>query len=241
MTEKTRQTLWRVGIPFVGVVLVGIFFHSHIALAMLKIGNEFFGGSMPYSLTVADTSYRLALVIDSEVEDAWHQRARIAFLRGDFAGAREMIDKQVEIHGDSFMASYYIRGLIAGYDKRFADAEADFKHFLTWDPTNWAGNNDLAWIYFAQGKFKETAEQARVALLYNNGNPWLHMMYGMALYNLGDKEGALRELLLAKEGAEKLTEADWHKAYPGNDPSVAGEGLAAIKETIENNIALVNK
>lgn len=234
--EKTKALL--VAVLFLIIILFTT--RTIVARGVLGLGNQFFGGVLPHSLQIADTSYKTALFFDAEVPDAWHQRARIAFLRGDFEDALVKINKQLEIHGDSFMASYYIRGLIYGYDEQFEKAEQDFVTFLKWDPTSWAANNDLAWIYFAQGKFKETKAQSEVGLAYNQNNPWLHMMHAMAVYNLGDVDSAYEELLKAKEDATKLVEDDWAKAYPGNDPKIAGRGLSEFKKTIERNIELVH-
>ncbi len=229
------MTLVAVALLLVG----GYFFRLPLARAALHSGNAFFGGGMPYSLSIADTLYRVALRLDPRVEDAWHQRARIAFLGGDFRSAKDMINTQIALHGDSFMASYYIRGLIYGFNKEFAPAEKDFEHFLAWDPNNWAANNDLAWLYFSQGKFNETDIQASRGLLQNPGNPWLLMMRGMARFNLGRREEALTDLSEAREAARLLTEADWSKAYPGNDPRAATLGLSELHATIDKNIALI--
>lgn len=235
----------KIAVGFVGalaaLVLCALAFNEAFALSMLRVGNGFFGGALPYSLTMADLSYRSALALDAEVPDAWHQRARIAFLHGDFSAAQWMIDRQIELHGDSFMASYYIRGLINGFAKRYAEAERDFAHFLTWDPLNWAANNDLAWIYFSQGKFMETEAQATHGLSANEGNAWLLMMRAMARFNLGNREGALEDLYAAKERAKLLTEEDWKRAYPGNDPAVSSLGLAELHATIEKNIKLIER
>lgn len=211
-----------------------------IAFGTVRLGNQFFGGTLPYDLRVADMVYQAALFIDPEVPLAWHQRARISFLQGDFDKALSQINTQLEFHGDSFMASYYIRGLIYGYAKNYPMAEKDFLYYLTKNPYSWAGSNDLAWIYFAQGKFEETRDQTAKILIGQPDNPWILMSHAMSVYNLGDTKTALDELLRAKEEAEKLTEAQWSRAYPGNDPAIAPEGLAEFKETIEKNIALVH-
>lgn len=224
------------------VILVGIgasIFHQRVALGLLRLGNGFFGGGLPHSLTVADIAYRGALLLDADVVDAWHQRARIAFIDGDFDSAKRMINEQIRLHGDSFMASYYIRGLVYGFNKEYAPAEKDFEHFLTWDPNNWAANNDLAWLYFSQGKFDAADLQASKGLLHNSGNPWLLMMRGMARFNLGRREEALTDLSEAREAAKVLVEDDWRKAYPGNDPRAAALGLAELHATIDKNIVLI--
>jgi tetratricopeptide (TPR) repeat protein len=222
------------------VLVLGLFFRSQIAWGLVLSGNEFFGGHLPYNLSVADGFYQAALVVDSQVNDAWHQRARIAFLRGDFGIALKRINTQIALHGDSFMASYYIRGLIYGYAHNYPAAEKDFSHFLTWSPHNWAANNDLAWIYFAQGKFKAAAIQSQVGLDVVPGNAWLLVTHGMALYNLGDTTGAQRDLEQAKRSASVLTDDSWTYAYPGNDPAIAIAGLAAFKKTIDKDLELVH-
>ena len=226
------------------LILFVVFVYKAPAMArgFVRTGNFFFGGgsSHVYNLSAADSFYKIALFLDPSVPDAWHQRARIAFLRGDFKSAQSMINTQLLIHGDSFMASYYIHGLIYGYEKKYSQAERDFSKFLTWDPTNWAANNDLAWIYFAEGKYKESAAQAENGMKYNVGNPWLLTMHAMAVYNLGERTQAEKELLQAKTKAATLTEAEWIHSYPGNDPKIASEGLASFRATIEKDLQLVH-
>ena len=213
-----------------------------ISGGFVRTGNFFFGGgaSHVYNLSTANSFYEAALFLDPNISDAWHQRARIAFLKGYFKSAETMINTQIAIHGDSFMASYYIRGLIYGYEKKYNQAEKDFSKFLTWDPTNWAANNDLAWIYFAEGKYKESAAQAENGMKYNAGNPWLLTMHAMAIYNLGEGAQAEKELLEAKSKAATLTEAEWVHSYPGNDPKIASQGLASFRETIDKDLELVH-
>lgn len=237
------KPLWKITALFVGVfALVAsllVFAPRQTAWGLVEVGNEFFGGDLPHSLFLADVSYRAALAIDASVPDAWHQRARIAFLRGDFEESKRMINTQIALHGDSFMAAYYIRGLVYGFNKEYGPAIEDFKHFLTWDPDNWAANNDLAWLYFSQGRFEETKTQASRGLEANPGNAWLFTMRGMARFNLGERKEALADLLEARVAAERLTEDAWRKAYPGNDPRAATLGLAELRATIEKNIELI--
>jgi tetratricopeptide (TPR) repeat protein len=205
-------------------------------------GNHYFGiyDASAYDIVKAEDYFGRAVEIDPKFPDAWHQYARIAFLKGDFGTALYRINKQFEYRGDELVDSYYIRGLIEGYAKDYPAAERDFSKFLEFDPKNWAANNDLAWIYFAQGKFKESLAQADLGLSYNGENPWLVVMRAMSLYNLGDEETALVDLRTAQRKAEMLTEDDWSRAYPGNDPAVAGRGLAAFKEAIRQNLALIH-
>jgi tetratricopeptide (TPR) repeat protein len=237
--RKVSRKYW-FALVIIGLVLVGGFlFRSHIARAMVTGGNQFFGGSMPYNLAVADGFYRAALILDPHVPDAWHQRARIAFLGGDFATAKKYIDTQLALHGDSLMPSYYVRGLIEGYARDFGPAEKDYLTYLKWDRYNWAANNDLAWVYFSEGKFKEAALRLQGFVDTGPKNPWLLTMHAMAVYNLGDNATAHKELLEARSALLGLTESDWIRSYPGNDPAIASAGLASFRKTIEDNIALV--
>lgn len=212
------------------------------ATLALEIGNYYFnvGGSGVYDLRRAERYFYRALEIDPNVPDAWHQLSRIDFLRGDFWSALQKINKQIEIHGDSFMASFYIRGLILGFMGNFDEAEDNFKKILSWDPGNWAIANDLAWIYFQKGDYKKTEEMARYGLERNSENVWLLTSLGVALLNQQKREEALTALMKARENVEHLTESDWSKAYPGNDPRLAGKGLENMKRTIEENIRLAS-
>lgn len=240
--KKTRRARTLVLVVLCIGVLGGVWGSGPwVAKALVSAGNRFFGYEGRYDLARADGLFTAALLIDSDVPDAWHQRARIDFLRGEFDSALEKINKQISIHGDSFMASYYIRGLIHGYRKEFVEAERDFLHFLTWDPDNWAARNDLAWVYFAQGKFEETEAEAVRGLTIAPTNPWLLVMHGMARFNLGDFVGAKEDLEKAEREAAFLTEADWRYAYPGNDPAVAGKGVEAFRRAIKENLERVNR
>lgn len=219
-----------------------VFWMKNNAQSAFICGNHYFGvyGSSGYDVKKAEYYFGKAVEIDPKTPDAWHQYARVAFLRGDFSTAMYRINKQFEERGDELMSSYYIRGLIEGYMKDYPAAEKDFRRFLEWDPHNWAGNNDLSWIYFAQGKFKEAADQSSKGLGGSSPNPWLLVMHAMSMYNLGHKKVAEMELGKARESAQKLTEEQWAHAYPGNDPKIAGKGLTEFRKIIEQDIELVH-
>ncbi|MDO8561019.1 MAG: tetratricopeptide repeat protein [bacterium] len=214
--------------------------HGDADLA-LKIGNYYFNVYKDgvYDLNKAKKYFNKALEIDPKTPDAWHQLARIDFLKGDFTLALEKINKQIEIHGDSFMASFYIRGLIEGYAGDFDQAEKDFKKFIEWDRQNWAALNDLAWIYFKKGDYKNAENMAEIGLKIAPQNPWLLTVFGVSMLNQNQKEEAKKAFIQAKINANLLTEADWHKAYPGNDPKSAGKGLESMKKIIESDLSLI--
>ena len=221
---------------------LSVFLNRNAGFA-LEIGNYYFNvyGDGVYDLRRAQKYFERALFLDPNVPDAWHQLARIDFLRGNFADALLKINKQIEIHGDSFMASYYMRGLINGYAGNLNQAEADFKKFLAWDSANWAAHNDLAWIYFKKGDYKKVEITAREGLVFDKSNPWLLISLGASLLNQGKKSEAKKIFESAQATAAALTEKDWNKAYPGNDPRIALKGLEEMKKTIEYNLELSKK
>lgn len=207
----------------------------------VEIGNYYFNthGSGVYDLEKAKEYFDKAIEIDPLVPEAWHQSARIDFLNGDLNEALFKIDRQIEIFGEEHMASYYIRGLIYGYQKEFEKAEENFLVFLDWSPGNWATNNDLAWIYFQKGEYQKAADFAGRGLEHAPNNPWLLNLKGIALLNLGEKDTARGLFEQALAEAKLLTSADWELAYPGNDPRIAGQGLTEMVEAIEFNLNLV--
>ncbi|MBI2639450.1 MAG: tetratricopeptide repeat protein [Candidatus Sungbacteria bacterium] len=255
---------WRVWIVAAGMLLVGFLFSRdalarfvwqkyrlpavasflmrHDAQLSVELGNYYFNSYRDgvYDLERAEKYFERALAIDPNVENAWYQLARIDFLRGEFTSARGKINKQLELHGDSIMASYYARGLINGYSGHFKEAEKDFLKFLSWKKESWAAHNDLAWVYFSQGEYKKAEEVAREGLAFNGNNVWLLNSLGVSLLNLGKKAEAREIFLRAREAAALLTDVDWGRAYPGNDPRSAAPGLAGMKKAIDANLKLLN-
>jgi len=202
-----------------------------------EIGNYYFGGGA-YDVDRAQGYFEKALAIDPQTAGAHYQLARVYFIRGDFSTALDEINKELELHPD-FKRSYYVRGLIYGYSKRYKEAEADFKEFLKWKPESWAGHNDLAWVYFMEGDYKNSAETAREGLKYVPNNVWLLNSLGVALLNDGKLAEAKKALTEALASADAMTPADWGRSYPGNNPSVYGDGLDAMRASIKRNLALI--
>ena len=208
----------------------------------LHAGNFYFNveGDGVYNLDKARKYFEIALKLDPKVPDAWHQLSRIDFLRGDFYTALTNINKQIELHGENFMASFYVRGLIQGYMCKISAAEEDFKKFLEWDSQNWAALNDLAWIYFQQGEYEKAEEASRQGLDVAPQNPWLLNSLGVSLLNQGAKAEAREVFLKAQNYVALLTEKEWQKAYPGNDPKLADHGIENIKKIIAANLELAS-
>ncbi len=218
---------------FALVILLPFFFRPAIAAGFFSLGEHYFEG-YNYNLTLAEFFYRAAHVADSDLLGPQYQLARIEFLRGNFEAAQDYINGELRDHPD-YARSYYVRGLIHGYAKRFDAAARDFQKFVEKNPQSWAGHNDLAWIYFEAGDYANAFAAARRGLAVNPHNPWLLNSAGIALLNAGDRIQARSYLVEAVVEAEHLTPEDWRRAYPGNDPRAAQGALREMVAQIRNN------
>jgi tetratricopeptide (TPR) repeat protein len=203
-----------------------------------SLGNYYFGEGDVYDLRKAHKHFKKTLEINEQYPWANYQLSRVYFIQGDQVNALTYINKELLYHPEN-KRSYYIRGLIYGYTGKLSDAVSDFKTFLEWKPTSWAGHNDLAWIYFQQGDFDNALDTAVSGLKHAPGNPWLLNSVGVSLKNLGDEESALAAFQKAKLSMETVTPEHWGKAYPGNDPDFYERGRGNMRQTIENNIHLI--
>lgn len=259
---------WKIGVVVLGMLTAFffVFFASSESMARLvafrlnlaslalalhpqasfatEMGNHYFNSERGgvYDLQEAKYYYSKSLEFDPQESLAWYQLSRIDFLNGDFPGALEKANRQIELHGDNPQSIYYLRALIYGYWGKYEEAEADFLKFLEWKPNSWAAHNDLAWVYFQQGKYEEAELIARKGLTANPGNAWLLNILGVSLLNQKELPEARKALAAAAEAAAALTPADWQRAYPGNDPKLAAGALSKMRDTIALNISLaVNK
>lgn len=205
---------------------------------LFSIGNYYFGGGA-YDTEKAERYFREALELDPLLSGPHYQLARIYFVRGDFYLAEAQINKEMELHPE-LKRPHYVRGLIYGYRGRLPEAAAEFKAFLEWQPKSWAGNNDLAWVYFQQGNYAEARDTAYAGLEAAPDNPWLLNSLGVALLNLHDTTGAREAFRKALERIDSMTEVDWGAAYPGNNPDIYGEGFTKMRASIEENLKLLD-
>lgn len=206
----------------------------------MQIGSYCFNGGT-YDIECAESAYKRAVAIDPKILWGNYQIARIYFVRGEFNQALEYAAKELAANPAN-LRTLYVRGLIYGYRGQAGDlekAEADFRRFTQWAPAEWAGYNDLAWILAKQGKYreiKETLLDARKKTIPSSEkNPWLWNSLGVAELNLKEYAEAKKSFEKAQLLAEKLTLTEWQKAYPGNNPAQAQEGLAAFLKAINGN------
>jgi len=207
---------------------------------LMQLGNYYFNGGA-YDLARAKKAYEKTLRVDSKILWGHYQLGRIYFVEGKFDSALEEIERELEANPEN-LRSLYVRGLIYGYRGQAGDlakAEADFQRFTQWIPGEWGGYNDLAWILVKSGKYEES-KNAILRAFENvpNGreNPWLWNSLGVAFLNMGKGNEAKVAFENALRYSEGITETEWRKAYPGNNPASAGEGPQAFRNAIEENL-----
>ena len=189
-----------------------------------------------YDIERAAYFFGKAADIDSTYPYLYHELARIAFLKGEFETAMALINMQIAQMGDNAPNSYYIRALIEGYKGEYAASAKDYEYFLKFHPTNWAANNDYAWVLLKAGRAQEAKLATARALKWFPDNPWLLNTSATALYETHEYAEALRAAQKASAEVAKLSEAAWLQAYPGNDPRIANKGITAFKKAVEDNI-----
>jgi tetratricopeptide (TPR) repeat protein len=204
---------------------------------LLAIGSWHFGGGGTYDIETAKEYFLRASQLQYENYQIHYQLGRIYFIQGKFRLALHNIKEVMRINPD-FKKGYYMYGLINGYSGNIEQAIWGFEEFIRRDDFNWAGYNDLAWIYFQKGDYKKTSEIAQKGLEKAEVNPWLHNIYGTALLNLGSTEKARNEFQMALRYSERMTPAEWGGAYPGNNPKEYERGLTEMRTAIKHNFSL---
>jgi len=200
-----------------------------------------------YDLSLARKHYASALAYNPVGDNiAWYQLGRIDFLEGKFDDALTKFAKQVKYFNVQEPSVYYMIGLTNGYKARkglgdvaddWKQAENNFIEYLRLNPDSPWGRVDLSWVYFSQGDFKKMLPILEEGLASNPTNPWLLNMYGLAVLNSSSaKDGATTYFEKALQEANNLTEDDWGKSYPGNDPKGWGSGLEEFKNVIKQNL-----
>ena len=189
-----------------------------------------------YDIERAEYFFNKAADIDPTTPYLYHELARIAFLKGDFETAMVLIDSQIELMGDAAPNSYYVRGLIRGYRGEYANAAKDYEHFLQFHPANWAAINDYAWVLLKADRAQEAVDATLRGLGAFPYNAWLLSTNAAALYEVGHTKDALSQARAAVAAAGRVSENDWLTAYPGNDPQIAKEGVAALRAAARSNM-----
>lgn len=219
-------------------------------LRMVELGEYYFNKDDSidgeYDLIKARAYYEAALQADPKVHPgAWYELGRINFIEGKFNLALLHFEKQEVYFPESGINVNYMVGLTYGFKAGMTDSPEDwdkaaaaFEDFVAYEPNAPWPRVDLAWVYFAQGRYEDMKPVLEVGLESNPTNPWLLNMYGLALLNTDDAELALAEFKKAQTGAATLTAETWGRSYPGNDPRDWDAGLKEFQVAIDKNIAL---
>lgn len=201
----------------------------------------------PYDLEKARKHYTAAILEDPRGHVlAWYQLGRIDFLEGKFGNAIYKFNKQIEYFGEGGVPSvHYMLGLTYAYRAGITEDEADwqkaaegFTNYLQYSPDSPWARIDLAWVYFGQGEYDEMYELLDADYGRFKNNAWYSNMYGLALLNTNQREEAHRVFREAEVQSLMLTEADWGRSYPGNDPRSWGQGLQEMREAIAKNVVI---
>lgn len=219
------------------------------AALAFTIGEYYFGNqsaigtpaARPYDLSLAEKAYGKAIEINSSIAFARYMRARIEFVRADFDAAVADLNAELSLYPAN-KRTLYMRGLTYAYRGLPGDlslAEDDFKTFILWTPREWAGYNDLAFVLAKENKYADAAKVLKEGIAKADdgaANPWLWDALGVMELNLNENKAALASLIKAQALAAPLTDIDWQRAYPGNNPSKAHSGIEAIKNGIARNV-----
>lgn len=205
-----------------------------------EYGNDYFESTRAwsYDISAARFFYAKAYELDHTLPHVQHQRARIAFLEGDFDRALMLINDEIEKGEDGPLSdsSYYVRALIYGFKGDYAQAAKDYETYLRTDPTNWAAINDYAWVLLRGGQAEESFIATAYGLEYHPSNVWLLNSHAIALFELGRAEEALEYIQKAQLQLPIVTEREWLTAYPGNNPSDAAEGMNTLRQSVRENL-----
>jgi len=219
------------------------------AALAFAIGEYYFGNQSAigtprarlYDLSLAEKAYGKAIEINPSIASAHYMRARIEFVHADFNAAIADLNTELSLYPTN-KRTLYMRGLTHVYRGLPGDlslAEDDFKAFIIWAPREWAGYNDLAFVLAKENKYTEAAKVLKEGIAKADGgaaNPWLWDALGVMELNLNENKAALASLIKAQALAAPLTNIDWQRAYPGNNPSVSHSGIEAIKSGIARNV-----
>ena len=192
-----------------------------------------------YNIERAQFFFRKSALLDPTLPYLDHELARIAFLQGDFKRALALINLQISLHGNETPNSYYIRGLIEGYMGLYQASALDYETFLKADPQNWAAMNDYAWVLLKANRYQDAAVVTSRGLELFPKNPWLLNSRAIALYEMNAFTAAYASAQEASAALGTITEQQWLHAYPGNDPRLAGEGVASLKKSISDNMHMM--
>ena len=214
-----------------------------------NIGMYYFGnqrmigsGQHPYDIAFAERALEKAIAINPTLQGAHYTLGRIEFVNSEFDAALANLSFELTLYPEN-KRPLYIRGLVYAYRGKEGDlalAADDFQAFVTWSPLEWAGYNDLAYVLAKEKQYAKARDVLKDGIIHADagaGNPWLWNTLGVMQMNLHESKAAVVSFQQAQTFAATLTDIDWQRAYPGNDPTTAAGGLASFKNGILENLA----
>jgi tetratricopeptide (TPR) repeat protein len=204
------------------------------------IGTHFFGKTpYLYNVNLANFFFKQSAypILGKPVPYAHYQLSRTYFIKGDLSLALVEAKKELDVFPEN-TRTYYIIGLTYAYLNMEEQAIAAFQTFIEWKPESWAARNDKAWLEFRIGDI-DAALETISPVTHLTDNAWVQNTYGVLLMNKGRYLEAKLAFANAKAAADKLTETEWGKVYPGNDPRIYTAGINATRKSIESNIELI--
>lgn len=257
--KKAGESLHPAAVALALVLVFGILFHDrivdrvyalrHTAPAIASPDNaqlQFDAGtyflntrSSNYDLGRAEKYLKRAVRANPSFPYVHHELARVYFLNGDFDAAELHATIEIQNHGDESPRAYYVRGLVRGFQGDYEGAVFDYAQYLKFDPHNWAAINDYAWVLLKSEHFEEAIIASARGLQFFPDNAWLLSTNSVALAEQGYAGPARAQAEAAVVAAQKVTEEEWLKAYPGNDPRIASDGVAALRSATELNAQML--
>ena len=113
---------------------------------------------------------------------------------GQQAEAEQAIRKSIELSGDGYAAADFTLGEILAEKKQYSGAEQVARQGLFLKPASWTGQYLLAWVLFAQDRFKEAEESARKALALKRDFARVHLLLASIHMRTRDDAALLNDL-----------------------------------------------
>jgi tetratricopeptide (TPR) repeat protein len=228
-----------------GVRILALFALYILFVPKVALGNLFFGNvQVLYNLPLAKFFYKQSIHYDEDcglpIPFAHYQLARASFIEGNLEKSLSELTLELTYYPLHYHA-HYMQGLVFGYMERYKEAIDAFGKYIEANPKTWAGRNDRAWLQFRIGDIDGALATIEPAYASFPDNPWVLNTYGTLLMNKGNLRKAKEVLQKGLAVTEKMPEASWGRAYPGNDPRVYPVGLSAMKNAFKNNLTLISQ
>ncbi len=233
-------------------ILIGFTFFKFQVEILTKVGEKLFLSFHQNAAAI--------WVLESALgrpQAALQDRAKIHFLLGRLYFVENQLFESINNFNQAIKLNpnvkeyYYGRGLSYGFSTPlfYPDAENDFRKYIEIENDEyfknkvraygaWAGYNDLAWIFFLQGKYREMENISRVGLNISHNNPWLNNMLGTSLLAQKKCSEAMQFLETADVELQKITTKNFGEAYSGDSPDFWEVGKKQMESTIKENIEL---